>query len=148
MPKSKDQISIPPSPHERGAGGVRLKLLGSWHLKSIIVTHNNHKIYPFGKHVKVFLVYLPNDNMAVQIMMPRKYPIPDNEKLSFKLEELAQTLKATGYRAYFGLYEIDTHHQRVIHHVESSIAQLIVGGKEVRHYRFADNKMILSSGNM
>lgn len=91
---------------------------------------------------------MPNDYMAVQIMMPRHYPIPDNEKLTFKLEELAQTLKSAGYLSYFGKYEIDTHHQRIIHHVEGSIAQPIIGGKEVRHYRFADSKLILSSGNM
>jgi hypothetical protein len=127
---------------------VKEKFLGSWKLKSVIVTNNNHKIYPFGKHVKGFLIYLPNDYMAVQIMMPRHYPITDKEKLTFDLNELAQTLKATGYLAYYGKYEIESHHQRIIHHVEGSIAQPIVGGKEVRHYRFTDDKLILSRGNM
>jgi hypothetical protein len=128
---------------------VKLKFIGSWHLRSIIVTHNNHKIFPFGKNVSGFLVYTENDHMAVQIMMPRQYPVPDKEKMTFKLEELAQTLKSTGYLAYFGTYEIDSHHQRVTHNVQGSIAQPISGGKEIRHYKLIDdNKLVLSSGNM
>lgn len=131
---------------------IKDKFLGSWKLKSVIVTHNGHKIYPFGRHLTGFLVYLPNDHMAVQIMMPKHYPISGKEKQEFKLQELAQTLKTTGYLAYYGKYEIEMNHQRIIHHVEGSIAQPIIGGKEVRHYRFIDDpagqKLILSRGNM
>jgi hypothetical protein len=133
---------------------IKEKFLGSWKLKSIVVLNNGHKIYPFGKHVKGLLIYTPNDYMAVQIMIPRKYPVTPRDKESFHLEELAQTLKSTGYLAYYGKYEIDSHHQRVIHHVEGSIAQPIIGGTEVRHYRFDEYSgdlhkfLTLSRGNM
>jgi lipocalin-like protein len=128
---------------------LKLKFIGSWNLKSIIVTHNDHKIYPFGRNVSGFLVYTDSGYMAVQIMMPRHYPISDKEKLNFNLVELAQTLKSTGYLAYYGTYEIDSHNQRIIHNVYGSIAQPIVGGKEIRHYKLIDNnKLILSKGNM
>lgn len=134
---------------------IKEKFIGSWQLKSIIVSHNGYRIYPFGKHVSGFLVYIDNGFMAVQIMMPRRYPVTEKEKAAFHLEELAQTLKAAGYLAYYGKFDIDTHHQRVTHHVEGSLAQPLVGGTEVRHYKFIEDsisgsvqKLVLSSGNM
>lgn len=156
MLKPKDQSTVFELSSKDGEGGrgVRERFICSWKLKSIIVTHNKHKIYPFGRHVTGFLVYCGDNYMAVQIMMPRHYPVTYKKKLSFKLEELAQTLKAVGYLGYYGKFEIDTHHQRVIHYVEGSIAQPIVGRKEVRHYKFIDDpsassgqRLILSSRN-
>jgi len=85
------------------------------------ITNNNLKIYPFSGQVKGFLTYCENNYMAVQIRMPRKYPVSEKEKTAFKLEEPAQTLKTIGYLAYYGKFEIDIHHHRIMHHLEGSI---------------------------
>ena len=127
---------------------TKLKFHGTLHLKSLIVSDGSHYIYPFGRHVKGLLIYMPNDYMAVQIMMPKHYPIQEKEKQKFDLEELAQTLKSIGHLAYYGKYEVDTHRRRVIHLVEGSIAQPIAGKAEVRQYSFIGDKLILSRGNM
>ena len=122
-------------------------LFFSWKLESISIKHGEQVLHPFGKHVKGILFY-GEKRMSVQIMMPIHYPITHERKINIDLKELAHSLKTTGYMGYWGTYHIKTENHTVIHKVEGSNAQPIVGGNQIRKYRFHESKLILSTGPM
>lgn len=124
---------------------MREKFKGRWKLESVVVKHGDSLLYPFGKDVKAILFY-DDEYMSVQIMMPVDSSVQNADPL--KLKDLAWSLKNLGYMGYFGKYDIDEEKKQVIHHVEGAISQNIVGGDEVRNYRFEEGKMILSTGPM
>ena len=126
---------------------IKQKLIGTWILESIIVKNGDTILYPFGKKVKGVLFYSDN-YMSVQIMMPVKFPLTPEYKHNINLEELAQSLKTAGYMGYFGPYEIDEVNEKIIHNVEGSITQNLVGEKQLRNYHFENEKLVLSTGNM
>jgi hypothetical protein len=126
---------------------IKQKFTGNWKLESVVVRHGAHLIHPFGKHVKGLLFY-GEKYMSVQIMMPVHYPLTHERKLSIELKELANSLKTAGYMGYWGTWHIKTENHTVIHKVEGTIAQSVVGRNEVRKYKFVDNKLILSTGPM
>ena len=126
---------------------IKQKLIGTWILESIIVKNGDTILYPFGKEVKGVLFYSDN-YMSVQIMMAVKFPLTAEHKQNINLEELAKSLKTSGYMGYFGSYEIDEENETIIHHVDGSISQPLVGGEQLRKYQFEDEKLVLSTGNM
>jgi hypothetical protein len=121
------------------------KFIGTWNLESVVIKQGNTLMYPFGKDVKGMIFY-GEKYMSVQIMMPIE-SLTDQRKQQLKLKDLAHTLKTIGYMGYFGTYEIDEANQRIIHKVQGSITQN-VGEEEIRTYRFEDNKLILSKGDL
>lgn len=126
---------------------IKEKFLGRWRLKSVIVRHDDTIIYPFGRHVKAILFY-DEKYMSAQIMMPHDLPLEHMPEKKLKLKDLAWALKHLGYMGYFGPYEIDEEKHVIKHHVEGAIVQSLVGGTEVRKYRFEHGEMILSAGPM
>jgi len=126
---------------------MRNKFKGRWKLKEVIVKHGESIIYPFGKDIRAILFY-DDEYMSVQIMMPHDLPLEHMPEKKIKLKDLAWALMNLGYMGYFGKYEIDEEKQVIIHHVEGAIVQSLVGGKEVRKYRFEHGEMTLSAGPM
>lgn len=126
---------------------VKKQFIGRWMLESVIVKHHDTIMYPFGKEIKGLLFY-DVEYMNVQIMMPHNKSLEENIDNLYKLKDLAWSLKNFGYMGYFGRYEIDEEKQQVIHHVEGAITQNLVGGQEVRNFRFEDGNMILGTGPM
>lgn len=126
---------------------IKDKFIGRWKLKSVIVRHEDTIIYPFGRHIKAILFY-DEEYMSVQIMMPHDLSLEHMPEKKLKLKDLAWALKNLGYMGYFGKYEIDEGKHQIIHHVEGAIVQSLVGGKEIRKYRFENSEMILSAGPM
>jgi hypothetical protein len=126
---------------------IKQKFIGRWKLKSVIVRHGETIIYPFGKDIRAILFY-DEEYMSVQIMMPHDLPLGHMPEKKLKLKDLAWALKNLGYMGYFGKYEIDEEKHHIIHHVEGAIVQSLVGGKEVRKYKFEHGIMILSAGPM
>lgn len=126
---------------------IKQKFIGRWKLKSVIVRHGETIIYPFGKDIRAILFY-DEEYMSVQIMMPHDLPLEHMPEKKLKLKDLAWALKNLGYMGYFGRYEIDEDKHHIIHHVEGAIVQSLVGGKEVRKYKFEHGVMTLSAGPM
>lgn len=126
---------------------IKQKFIGRWKLKSVIVRHGDSIIYPFGRHIKAILFY-DEEYMSVQIMMPHDLPLEHMPEKKINLKDLAWALKNLGYMGYFGKYEINTVRKEITHHVEGAIVQSLVGGKEVRKYRFEHGEMFLSAGPM
>jgi len=126
---------------------IKQKLIGTWKLESIIVKNGDAILYPFGKEVKGVLFYSEN-YMSVQIMMPMKLPLTEEQRKNIQIEMLAQSLNTVGYMGYFGAYEVDEKNETIIHHVEGSISQQLVGWKQLRKYKFEVEKLVLSTGNM
>lgn len=128
---------------------IKEKFIGKWKLESVIVKHGDSVIYPFGKDIKGLLFY-DNEHMSVQIMMPNAVPVQQtlSESKNLNLKDMAWCLKNLGYMGYFGKYDIDEVNKQIIHHVDASISQNIVGGDEIRNYLFNDDGMVLSTGPM
>ncbi len=126
---------------------IKQKFLGRWKLKSVTVKHGDNIIYPFGKDVKAILFY-DEEYMSVQIMMPLEQSLDSMAEKKIMLKDLAWSLKNLGYMGYFGKYEIDEEKQHIIHHVEGAIVQSLVGGQEIRKYKFENDEMTLSAGPM
>jgi hypothetical protein len=126
---------------------IKQKFLGRWKLKSVIVRHGDSIIYPFGKDIKAILFY-DEEYMSVQIMMPHQESLNDLDEKKIMLKDLAWSLKNLGYMGYFGKYEIVEEKEHIIHHVEGAIVQSLVGGQEIRKYKFENDEMTLSAGPM
>lgn len=126
---------------------IKEKFIGRWKLKSVIVRHGETIIYPFGRQVHALLFY-DEEYMSVQIMMNHDLPLEHMPEKKLNLKDLAWALRHLGYMGYFGKYEIDEEKHQIIHHVEGAIVQSLVGGKEIRKYRFEHGEMILSAGPM
>ena len=123
------------------------RFIGTWKLENVIVKHGNIKLLPFGREVTGLLFY-GKGYMSVQIMMPSNIPLEHMPEKKYKLKDLAWALKHLGYMGYYAKFELNEEKQEVIHHVEGSIVQSLLGRKEVRKYRFEDGLMILSAGPM
>jgi hypothetical protein len=126
---------------------IKEKFKGRWKLESVVVKHQGTLMYPFGRDIKGLLFY-DDEYMTVQIMMPHNVSLEENKENAYKLKDLAWSLKNFGYMGYFGKYEIDEEKKQVIHHVQGAITQNLVGGQEIRNYRFEGEKMILGTGPM
>ena len=62
--------------------------------------------------------------------------------------QITAGIDASGKITLVGSYEIDESNETIIHHVEGSISQQVVGCAQLRKYQFEGEKLVLSTGNM
>lgn len=85
-------------------------IVGAWRLvRSITITSDGKKEYPFGEDAVGYIFYSDSGVMAVQISRKSRNKTRDLSELS------------RDYLAYFGRYEIDTERRVVRHFVEGQL---------------------------
>ncbi|HTQ61859.1 MAG TPA: lipocalin-like domain-containing protein [Candidatus Solibacter sp.] len=121
--------------HHAQAASAKEKLIGAWRLVSLDEPGSGGKI----KHVtdqKGMLIYTRDGHMSVQLMYPPSASSLTNDYVK------------NGYEASFGSYDVDEAKHTVIHHVQGSITEGLVGKNLPRVYQFAeDGHLIIKSAN-
>lgn len=118
-------------------------LVGSWRLVSYEDRDaGGAVVYPYGRSPAGLLIYDPTGHMAIQIM---KQPPPDVAADDWDKFTVGEKVALyDGYVAYFGRYEVDTTRGVVVHLPEADLSRLYIGGREMRHFDVAGDRLVLS----
>jgi len=119
-------------------------LVGAWKLITFeFQRSDNSIIYPYGKKARGSIIYTESGRYSAQLMRHDrpKFAIPD--QMQGTSEEIAAAFK--GCISYFGTYEVDLEHHKIIHHVEGSIFPNMEGSKQIRTFEISDDHMTLTT---
>jgi hypothetical protein len=118
------------------------QFIGTWKLIECFETDSKGNIsYPWGQDALGYIIYTVERIMAVQIMRKNRNLF----KQDAPLHEREVFLK--DYNAYFGTFEIDETNETIIHTIQGHLNPNLIGKKNVRTYKFYDNKLSLTAQN-
>ena len=120
------------SPAQKDVGSAREQLIGAWHLVSMEEPGSDGKLVHATDRTGM-LLYTRDGHVSVQIMYPKSDSTLSNDYVK------------NGYEASFGSYEVDERAHTVIHHVQASITNGLVGKDLPRAFRFSDGRLIIQS---
>jgi hypothetical protein len=120
------------------------RFVGTWKLVSFEYRSKDQVTYPFGKDPVGYRMYNDDGYMAVAFMASNRRRFSSMDLTGGTAEEIVAA--AGSYFSYCGKYEVTE--DKVIHHVEVSFYPNWVGEKQVRFYKFEDDKLILSTPPM
>ena len=115
------------------------KLLGTWKLVSFVLedAETKEKKTLFGEHPQGYFTFLPNGRTTV-ILTAEGRSMPRNDA-----ERAAAFQSMT---AYSGQYRLEGN--KLVVDVDVAWNESWVGGEQVRHIRFADDKLFIESPPM
>jgi hypothetical protein len=112
-----------PADASRGSAADREKLIGAWHLASIVGPDGK----PVTSGVPVgMLIYTPDGHMSVQLMYPASEKSLSNEYVQ------------KGYEASFGSFDVNAATHTLTHHVQGSNTGDRLVGKDLPSHISAD----------
>lgn len=118
------------------------RIVGTWKLVSTEQTLKDGTTRPFpqfGPHGKGFLMYTREGYMCADLANPDRPKWADPNHLTPEEKSAA----ADGTFAYCGRYEIDVQQNRLVHLPEVATDPGYVGSRQIRPYKFENNRMIL-----
>src|SRR5215470_18302972 len=120
---------------------VRNRLVGTWKLVSTEETLKDGTTRPmrYGPHGKGFLMYQADGYMCANLADPNRAKWADSRRPTHG-EAIAA---GEGTFAYCGRFEINVEKQQVIHLPEVATDPGYVGSRQIRPYRFEEDKLIL-----
>jgi len=119
---------------------VRNRLIGTWKLVSTEETLKDGTTrQSFGPHGQGFLMYQSDGYMCANLVNPDRPKWADTEHPS-KEDAIAA---GEGTFAYCGRFEINVEKQQIVHLPEVATDPGYVGSRQIRPYRFEDDKLIL-----
>lgn len=124
---------------------IKDKFLGIWRLCYCTETNpQGDKKYLWGEQAIGYLIYMPENIMAVQIMRRERRNFAANDFMLASAEDCHSLPQ--DYNAYFGEYEIDEQQQIITHHIAGHLFPNLVGKDNVRRYEFKpDNHLLLTA---
>jgi hypothetical protein len=132
------------SKHALSLSPVAERLLGAWRLVSWEATDSDGQLtYPLGRDAVGQLSYDQEGRMSAQLMRRNQAHFASEDWRQATTEERASAW--IGYFGYFGTYEIDEAAGAVVHLIEGSWFPNLVGKKELRHYRFEGELLVLDA---
>lgn len=120
---------------------LKEKLYGTWRIVSYESRIGQDVSYPFGKNVIGQLKYGPDGKMSAQLMQADRSRISSVDVYVGSEQEL----KAIGYLAYFGTFDLDENKGIVNHYVEGSLFPRWVGSKLTRLFELKKNRLTLTT---
>lgn len=118
--------------------------VGAWRLVSYESRDSMGAVqYPWGKGAVGQLLYDARGNMSAMIMKPDRTPFASQDLRRGTDAEVRTAFE--GFLAYFGTYTVDAVKGTVTHHVRGASYPNVVGGDQVRHYRFDGMQLVLST---
>lgn len=116
--------------------------IGSWALVSSVFKGEDGAIHhPFGEQVLGRINYEANGAMAAQLYSATRPTFASEDLVQGSDREIRSAF--INMLCYFGRYQIDEDKQRVVHLVEGSSFPNWQGSRQVRFYRFSDDKLAL-----
>ena len=118
--------------------------IGNWKLDSWSSTlPDGREVYPYGENAYGRISYHVNGEMIAILMAE------DRSKMStidVDTRIASEALEAfNSFFSYSGPYEVNRDSSYVVHTVEGCINPNWVGAKQVRHFKFEKDKLILST---
>lgn len=124
---------------------VKNKFIGIWRfVRCAEMQTNGDVLYPWGEDAIGYIIYMPEDIMAVQIMRQNRKAFNVDNFMLAPAEECHALPK--DYNAYFGSYTLDEPKNTIVHHIQGHLFPNLVGKDNVRHYQFEGNRLLLTTG--
>ena len=115
-------------------------LVGTWKLVSAWSTRpNGERVVLYGKHPIGFLTYTKEVRMSAMLTDSDRPPLSSEDRIAAPAAERAAAF--SNFAAYAGTFRIEG--GRVIHHVEISSLQNLVGTDQVRQMKLEGNRLTL-----
>ena len=119
-------------------------LVGTWRLVSCEAQTSSGEIrYPFDQQVAGQLFYDAHGNMSAHVMRVDRPTFASDDQGSGTDVEVRAAFE--GHVSYFGTYTIDPSARTVIHHVRGASYPNWMGHDQIRYYRIAGARLILST---
>ncbi len=120
----------PADPENAGtAEQIKKRFVGNWRLVSYVIY--NAAGHATRREMAGGLMYDDQGRMSAQL-------------LRFGHANTQGKSGTSVYLAYFGDFELDVEHRRVIHHVKGSSRPMWIGEDLIREYRFGEDRLTLS----
>ena len=121
------------------------KFVGAWRLVSAEYRSLDGEPLesPWGDAPQGRLMYDSYGSMAVQLGRSERARFASGDQLRGTDDEVRRAFES--YSAYYGRYEVDERTHTVTHRVEHALFPNWSGSQQVRSYRFADGRLILST---
>ena len=118
------------------------RLLGSWKLVSWQIPDADGKpFHPLGASAKGLLVYAPDGYMFAALSGASRPSFLGSDPLAPTAFEAMNAMRS--YHTYCGRYRVEE--DKVVHTVELCLHPNLVGTKQIRYYRFDDDRLILTT---
>ncbi len=117
------------------------RFIGTWKLVSFEYRSEDQVTYPFGKNPVGYIMYNDEGYMSVALMASNRTRFSSTDLIGGTTEELVAS--ASTYLSYCGKYEVTE--DKVVHLIEVSFYPNWTGEKQVRFYKFEEDKLILST---
>jgi len=117
------------------------RFIGTWKLVSFEYRSEDQVTYPFGKTPVGYIMYNDEGYMSVALMASNRQRFSSTDLIGGTTEELVAA--ASTYITYCGKYEVTE--DKVVHLIEVSFYPNWIGEKQVRFYKFEEDKLILST---
>jgi hypothetical protein len=121
-------------------------LVGAWKLLVIEFRSDGQVVYPVGRDGAGSCLYDPTGHMSLQIMRVDRPRFAVNDHQKGTPDEIAAAFQ--GYVAYGGTYVEDEAHGIVVHHVTHSLFPNWIGTDQVRFFKRAGDRLIVSAPTM
>jgi len=129
---------------QHSAERTRSWLLGSWSLVSWKERdEHGEEIYPLGPDAVGQLMYDSAGRMSAQLASARQPKFADEDWQRASTEE--KSIAWSNYFGYFGTYSIDEQAGAVKHHIVGSWFPNLVGGEQIRYFRFEGDRLVLDA---
>ena len=123
---------------------IRSELLGTWTLISWYQVHENGTIdYPLGADAVGQLMYDDSGRVSAQLAAVDQPRFASDDWQQASPEEMRSAWPR--YFGYFGTFTVDADKGAVTHHIEGGWFPNLVGTRQVRHYRFDDDRLVLDA---
>ncbi len=118
---------------------------GAWRLVSAEYRAMDGSIIdsPWGPEPQGMIMYDSYGNMSAQLGRRERARFAGNDQLRGTPEENKAAFES--YNAYWGRYKVDEQARTVTHLVQQAMFPNWTGSKQVRYYKFENNKLILTT---
>jgi hypothetical protein len=123
---------------------IRARLIGAWRLVSLReISADGKVVYPLGEDARGQIMYSVEGRMSAQLTRAQTERFANDDSREATSEERASAW--FDYFGYFGTYSIDAERNVVTHHVEGSSFPNLNGSKQIRHFRFEGERLVLDA---
>ena len=118
---------------------------GAWRLVSAEYRATDGSIIdsPWGPEPQGMIMYDSYGNMSAQLGRRERARFAGGDQLRGTPEEIKAAFES--YNAYWGKYKVDEQARTVTHLVQQAMFPNWTGSKQVRYYKFENNKLILTT---
>lgn len=126
------------------AARARAELLGTWKLVAWQSIKSDGTVdYPLGDDALGQLTYDTSGRVSAQLVRAGQPRFASDDWRRASATEMCASWPS--YFGYFGTFTVDADAATVIHHIEGSWFPNLAGVDQVRHYRFAEDQLVLDA---